>query len=101
MIPLSPLVRIVQDDPSACSLEVLFHPSLNRKKKRTQQTNLSTQKEIYEDYCARNMIHVDQPILDFREKLKKFNQKSIPSHKDRVCFLTPFLFIIIAIVIFF
>ncbi|CAO3681372.1 unnamed protein product [Umbelopsis ramanniana] len=47
IVPLAPHVRLVQDDPSYCSLQ-----------------------EIYEDHCDNVGIHRDEPIMYFIEKIR-------------------------------
>lgn len=52
MVPLSPHVRIIQDEPSFTSLE-----------------------DIYEDHCSRTGMSPDEPIIYFQNRLRQFPQR--------------------------
>ena len=65
MVPVSPHVRIVQDDPTYASLE-----------------------EVYEEHCARRGQHYDEPIVLFRDKLRTFSQRPTQSKDKRIEYLT-------------
>lgn len=56
MVPLSPNIRMVQDDSSYISLQ-----------------------GVYEDYCRRNGINKDEPILFAMEKLRALSPVSVPA----------------------
>lgn len=63
IVPLAPHVRLVQDDPSYCSLQ-----------------------EIYEDHCDNAGIHRDDPIVYFIEKIRANidSKKAIANQKTEL-----------------
>ncbi|KAF2436802.1 hypothetical protein EJ08DRAFT_644409 [Tothia fuscella] len=54
MVPLSPNVRMIEDDASYISLQ-----------------------GVYEDYCRKNNVNKDEPVLYTIEKLRQLNPKSL------------------------
>lgn len=61
IVPLAPNVRIVQDDPSYCTLH-----------------------DIYEDHCDEVHMHRDDPMAYYCEKLKS----NVKAGKDVSVFIT-------------
>ncbi|KAF2448613.1 hypothetical protein P171DRAFT_518105 [Karstenula rhodostoma CBS 690.94] len=64
MVPITPVVRMVQDDASYISMQGIF-----------------------EDYCRRNSLNKDEPVLFSMEKLKALNPKNI-EHANNIRFET-------------
>ncbi|KAI9333573.1 hypothetical protein BDR26DRAFT_909001 [Obelidium mucronatum] len=61
IVPLSPMVRIVADDPSYKSLQ-----------------------DIYEDHCHESGIHRDDPILYFIQKMREMHAQAEAGKKGKV-----------------
>ncbi|KAJ3082179.1 hypothetical protein HK100_009727, partial [Physocladia obscura] len=61
IIPLAPMVRLVQDDPSYKSLQ-----------------------EIFEEHCAETGIHRDDPILSFIQKMREMYTDGEAGKKGKV-----------------